>query len=177
MERIRRMRKLGSLLFVLMWLPFTCIFVGMAGEMGGVGADFADAVSEFIPGLLEIQPSGASTLTMVSFILTFGVMLAAMALIFGAPLLAGLQNRKILRSGRAAPARILSVTQTGTYINQNPVVRFTLEVQPADGMPFEAEAERLVYQTQIPQFQPGSAVPVRYDPETLEVAISDELTD
>jgi hypothetical protein len=90
-------------------------------------------------------------------------------------LLAWYQNRRLMNSGSHATARILTATQTGTYINENPVVHFTLEVRPASGQPFDAEAEQLVNQMQIPRFQPGEHVQVRYDPDTLEVTISDEL--
>jgi hypothetical protein len=171
MNRVQNFRRLGTLLFVLMWVPFSCIFVGMASEFGRPGQWLADKA----PALLSPGPSGASTLTMVSFVFTFGMMFAAMALIFGSPLLAWFQNRRLLNSGRKATARILTATQTGTYINENPVVHFTLEVEPPSGQPFDAEAEQLVNQMQIPRFQPGELVQVRYDPDTLEVTISDEL--
>ena len=99
------------------------------------------------------------------------LMLAAMALIFGAPLIGGLLNRKVIRIGKAATARILSMNDTGTYVNRNPLMRFTLEVQPEDGGPFQAETEKVI--RQFAQLSVGSMVNVRYDPETLETAISD----
>lgn len=174
MEKIHTMSKLGRLIFVLMWIPFVCVFVGMAGDMGSLGVRFAQFVDRFIPGLIATSGSVDSPLSIVSFVLTFAMMFLAMGLTFGAPLLAGLMNRKVLKNGRPASARILSAAQTGTYINENPVVRFSLEVQPQDGMSFEAEAQRLVYMTQLAAFQPGAVIPVRYDPETMEVAIPDD---
>jgi hypothetical protein len=170
MQWTETMRKLGSLLFVLMWMPFTCIFVGMAAEYGEWGREL---VARF-PALLTPSEDGLSTLSSVSMLVTFGTMFLAMGLVFGAPLLAGIANRRLQRSGTQAHATIKSAAQTGTYINENPVVRFELEVFPATGGTFDAATEMLVQQVEIPQFQPGNQVAVRYDPVTLEVAISTE---
>ena len=170
MRTIERMRKLGTLVFVFMWVPFTCIFAGMATEYGDWGRQLAAR----FPSLLMPRPSGLSLLSAVSMAVTFGAMFIAMGLTFGAPLLAGIANRRLQRSGTLARATIKAAAQTGTYINENPVVRFELEVQPATGGAFDAETEMLVQQVEIPQFQPGNEVAVRYDPVTLEVAISRE---
>lgn len=170
MRRIEWMRKLGSLVFVLMWAPFTCIFAGMVAEYGEWGRQLAAR----FPYLLMPSQDGLSTLSLAAMIVTFGAMFVSMGLTFGAPLLAGLANRRLRRRGTLARARIKGAAQTGTYINQNPVVRFELEVFPVTGGPFDAATEMLVPQVEIPQFQPGKEVAVRYDEETLEVAISRE---
>lgn len=154
-----------------MWIPFTCVFVGMAPEFGGVGRDFANWVDGFLPGLFVNQSWGAGWLTTISVVLTFGLMFAAMGFLFGTPALAAFRNRRVLRSGRTGEGRIVSLEQTGVTINNNPVMRILLEVTPSDGRSFEAETERLVSIAQIPQFQPGAVLPVRYDPDTQEVAI------
>jgi len=173
MNLLNIFRRVGWLLFAFMWIPFTCVFVGMAPEFGGIGGSFARWVDGIIPGLFDPQPWGAGWLTTISFVLTFALMFAAMAFLFGTPLLAGIRNRRVLRSGRSGEGRVVSVAQTGTYINNNPVVRITLEVTPSDGRPFQAETEKLINQIQIPQYQPGAVLPVRYDPDTQEVAIGE----
>jgi len=173
MHLLNVFRKVGWLLFAFMWIPFICVFIGMAPEFGSAGRDFAGWVDGIIPGLFEEQSWGAGWLTTVSLALTFAFMFAAMAFLFGTPILAGFRNRRVLRTGRSGEGRIVSVTQTGMYVNNNPVVRIALEVTPADGRPFEAETEKLINQVQIPQFQPGAVLPVRYDPDTQEVAIGD----
>ena len=99
-------RRVGWLLFILMWIPFVCIFAGMAQEFGSAGQQFAEFVDGFIPGLLTARGSEPSQLTLIGMVATFGLMFAAMAFLFGGPLLGGLQNRKILRTGRPATARI-----------------------------------------------------------------------
>lgn len=176
MNLLNIFRRVGWLLFAFMWVPFTCIFVGMASEFGSTGQNFASWVDGFMPGFFDNQSWGASWLTTVSTVLTFGLMFAAMAFLFGTPILAGFRNRRVLRNGRTGEGRILSVAQTGVYINNNPMMRITLEVTPSDGRPFEAETERLINIAQIPQFQPGAVVPVRYDPNTQEVAIGEAPT-
>jgi hypothetical protein len=174
MKLVENMRRLGSLMFLFMWLPFTCIFVGMAEEMGGFGLLVAAWVDRLLPGMLTLNDSGMSTLSEISLTITIALSVLSMVLIFGSPALAALLNRRLINSGRQATAKIISLEQTGTTINDNPVVRFVLEVDRPDGSPFHAEAERLVPLVQIPRLQPGASVQVRYDPNTLEVAISDE---
>ena len=166
-------RRVGWLLFILMWIPFVCIFAGMAQEFGSAGQQFAEFVDRFIPGLLTARGSEPSQLTLMGMVATFGLMFAAMAFLFGGPLLGGLQNRKILRTGRPATARIVSMNDTGTYVNNQPLVHITLEVQREDGSPFQAQTEKILGYSQLGQFQPGATVNVRYDPDTLEAAISD----
>ena len=172
-ELVPIFRKIGSALFILMWVPFTCVFVGMAEEFGSAGVRFAQFVDRFLPGLLTARGADPSLLTQISVTMTFGMMFLSMALTFGAPLLGGLRGRKVLKSGRAATARIASVNNTGTYVNNQPLVRFVLEVQRDDGSPFQAETEKIVGMTQLAQFQQGAMINVRYDQDTLETVISD----
>ena len=173
MNLVSILRRVGWLLFILMWVPFTGIFLGMAEEFGNPGAQFAKFVDQFIPGLLTAHGSDMSLLTSISMIATFGMMFVAMGLLFGAPLLGGLLNRKVLRTGKPATARIVSVNDTGTYINHQPLAHITLEVQRDDGSPFQAETERILGYSQLSRFQAGATVNVRYDPDTLETAISE----
>lgn len=172
MKLVELMRRLGSLLFFFMWLPFMCIFVGSIQEYGDFGRRIAASIDRVLPGLLSSRgPDGMSTLTEISLTITIGMSFLAMALIFGSPLLAWLQNRRLLQNGERATATIVSVSQTGTTVNNNPVVRFVLEVKPSTRQPFHAEAERLVSLVDLAKFQEGSEVTVRYDPNSLEVAI------
>lgn len=167
------LRRVGTLLFVLMWVPFACIFVGMAQEFGSLGVSFARFAEQFVPGLLTARGSEPSLLTLISTYITFGMMFAAMGLIFGSPVIGWALNRRIQRSGRAATARIVSVGETGTTINDRPLLIFTLEVTPVDGSPFQAQTEKVVGYAQLAQMQPGATVNVHYDPNTFDAAIDD----
>lgn len=151
------MRRLGWIFFALMWIPFTGIFIGMIGMPDG-----EYAWSE-IPVLTRYSMIGVG----VFFVGTFAMQI-------GAIVVAGVTNAALRKEGIAAEAKILSISDTGTTINQNPVVRLRMEVQPPDGLPFETEAEQLISRLQIPMIQPGMTVPVKYDPDSLDVALVEE---
>jgi hypothetical protein len=71
----------------------------------------------------------------------------------------------IVAIGTPANARILRLIDTGTSINDDPVVEFVLEVSPADAPTFEAHARALISRLDIPAVQPGRVLPVRFDPQ------------
>lgn len=71
---------------------------------------------------------------------------------------------EILAIGRPATGTITRLIDTGTTINENPVVEFVVRVVPEEGEPYEAHTKALVSRLDVPAFQPGRVVPVRYDP-------------
>ncbi|MCJ7623451.1 MAG: hypothetical protein MUO76_08095 [Anaerolineaceae bacterium] len=73
-------------------------------------------------------------------------------------------DRKILENGIPARARILSVQQTGVMVNYQPQVVFTLDVQPPGGAPYQIQTKAVIPMVNIPQFQPGTEVPVKIHP-------------
>jgi hypothetical protein len=70
----------------------------------------------------------------------------------------------ILAIGQPATATIMRLIDTGTTINQDPVVEFVLEVHSQAGEDYEAHSKALVSRLDIPQVQPGRIVPVKVDP-------------
>lgn len=156
MTLARRMRKLGWMAFTAMWIPFATMFVGMIGLPEG-GYDWVE-----LPAL-----------TRYSMVIGGVLAAASTILLVGAPIASGMINRSLLSRGLPAEARILKIWETGTTINQNPVVRMLLEVRPPGGSTFQAETERLISRLQVPQVQPGAVVGVRYDPQSKAVAIVD----
>lgn len=157
-----------------MWIPFVCVFAGMASEMfGEPGRQFANWVNGFVPGLMDVGSSGLSLLSNVSVITTFVMMVVAMLLTMAGPFMVSSINMRLEATGTPATAKVVSLSQTGTYINRNPMVRIVLEVQPPHGSPFHTETERLTTLVDLPRLQPGTSVSVRYDPDTLDVAIVD----
>jgi hypothetical protein len=78
----------------------------------------------------------------------------------------GMREAKDLqRVGIPAQAAILSIGETGLTVNDNPVITLQVEVRPADRAAYEATIKRLlVSRLEIPQFQPGRVIPVRFDP-------------
>jgi hypothetical protein len=73
-------------------------------------------------------------------------------------------NRTILQNGIPAQATIRQVWQTGTFVNENPQVGMQLEVRPPGGAPYVAQLNAVVPLINIPQFQPGTVVPVKISP-------------
>jgi hypothetical protein len=154
METSAKMRKWGWVCFRLMWLPFITLFIGMMRLPSG-----------------SYAWAQLPLLARVSIIAVVALMVPSTVLLVGAPIVSSRANRVLLEDGQPAQATILKVRDTGTTINNNPVVRLLLEVQPPGGTPFQAETERLIPRLQIPQIQPGSVVAVRYDPQTKAVAL------
>jgi hypothetical protein len=74
------------------------------------------------------------------------------------------ESCEILRTGTGATAEIVRLVDTGTTINDDPVVEFVLRVTPAEGGPWEARSKALVSRLDVPAVQPGRVVPVKYDP-------------
>ena len=72
---------------------------------------------------------------------------------------------EIVAIGTSATAKIVRLVDTGTTINQDPVVEFVLEVRPGEGGPYEAHSKALISRLEVPQFQPGRVVPVKVDPK------------
>lgn len=157
MDFPKYLRRSAWAAFMLMWLPFATLFIGMIGLPAG---EYAWS---------ELPALSRTSLVLVG---VFGG--TAMALLVAAPISAAVLRRSILRRGRVATARVLNVWDTGTTINHNPVVRLLLEVDPADQSAFQAETEQLISRVRIPQVQPGATLRVAYDPRTLAVALLEE---
>ncbi|HYL04838.1 MAG TPA: PDZ domain-containing protein [Thermoanaerobaculia bacterium] len=76
------------------------------------------------------------------------------------------EAKDLQRVGLPAQAEIASIGETGLTVNDNPVITLDVEVRPADRPPYRATIKRLlVSRLEIPQFQPGKVIPVRFDPK------------
>lgn len=76
------------------------------------------------------------------------------------------------REGRVAVARVDSIAETGTRINDAPVCTLQLTVVPLRGAPYSTTAKELVQVIQAPQVQPGTRpVVVQTDLETGAVRL------
>lgn len=78
----------------------------------------------------------------------------------------GDEVRRLREIGMPAEAEILRIWDTGVTVNDDPVIGMEVEVRPADGDPFEAVIPKTwISRLDIPQFQPGQILAVRYDPD------------
>lgn len=101
------------------------------------------------------------------------VVVVILGIVFLPMLRGSMRSSKLLQTGVSAQAQILKVWQTGMYVNEQPQIGLLLQVQPANGAPFQVEAKKVVSMIQIPQFQPGAMLEVKYDPANpTEVAIA-----
>jgi hypothetical protein len=69
-----------------------------------------------------------------------------------------------VKNGVTAQATISRVWDTGTTINDSPLVGMELHVMPTGAAPFIAECKQVVNRLQVGYFQPGQTVTVSYDP-------------
>lgn len=83
------------------------------------------------------------------------------------------EEQRLLTTGQPATGQILGLGQTGTYINNQPQVNIVLQVFPPGGQPYQTQITKILSMIEIPQYQPGAQVQVRYDPQNpMKVAIA-----
>lgn len=74
-------------------------------------------------------------------------------------------TKELQEHGVAAEATILKVWDTGWTVNNDPVIGMRVEVRPREGSAYEATiGKTMISRIDLPQFQPGKVIPVRYDP-------------
>ena len=78
------------------------------------------------------------------------------------------QNSRAFRDAPVGIGTIEGISQTGTYINEQPQVRIDLSVEAADGKTFQSHAKLVVPLTDLAALRPGVVIPVRYLPDRLE---------
>lgn len=77
----------------------------------------------------------------------------------------------LMTHGIVGQARIDQIADTGTAINDNPRVQFTLTVTIPGRKPYPATLTQVVRRIAMGSFQPGATVPVRVSPEDPEALI------
>lgn len=82
------------------------------------------------------------------------------------------EHRRLEVEGEDAEAKILSATQTGLYLNDQPELKLSLWITRRDGAAFPAETNLICPLIFIPVYQPGNVVPVKIDPVTRTATIS-----
>lgn len=86
-------------------------------------------------------------------------------------------NKELLAKGEEAEATILRAWEMGIRVNgDNPFMGFLLEVRPNNQPVFTAEAQAPIMRANVPKYQPGRNIHVRFDPNdqtrvTLEQAL------
>jgi len=114
--------------------------------------------------LSSVQPQGLDLFGgMTTFFIILSVVIAVVVIFFVMRMTRGLSAGSV-KNGVTAQGTILRTWDTGTTINDNPVVGFALNVAPATEPAFQVEMKQIVSRIQIGAFLPGAAVQVMYDP-------------
>jgi hypothetical protein len=81
--------------------------------------------------------------------------------------MSGVADTKALQeNGVAAQGVIVRIWDTGITVNDDPVIGMEVEVYSAEGKPWIATIPKsLVSRLDIPRFQPGEIVHIRFDPQ------------
>ncbi|MCL1917002.1 MAG: DUF3592 domain-containing protein [Peptococcaceae bacterium] len=77
-------------------------------------------------------------------------------------------HSEAVKNGPLVIGTIVSVTQTGTYYNNNPQLEVTLRFVTDEGQEITASDRKIVALIDLAQFQKGARVPLRYNPENPE---------
>jgi len=77
----------------------------------------------------------------------------------------GQNNNYLKQNGINGTAVIESASNTQTWINGNPLVKFTLNVTVHGKAPYEANCSQAIPQINLAQCQPGDKVYVLVDPK------------
>jgi len=151
---IKKMDKISSRSFIIL-----CLF-GIFGAVWliALGAKEPETVSEL---LLYCWP----------FIIAVFFLILSISMMFISLIASSLKNISLMSKGIEARAEILSVRESGTRINENPVLDFRLKVYPENMTPFTSEAQQTISILNIPKYSKGSFVRVKYNPVDMESAI------
>lgn len=102
-------------------------------------------------------------------IIGFTVFISIVVLVLTLPRFARLmgserQNAQIRQHGLIAQARIMGFKETGFSVNDNPALDIHMEVMIPNQEPFRVTRRMVVSMLRIWEIQPGSLVPVKYNP-------------
>ena len=128
------------------------IFMGFIMGAMGVGSMIADSRAD--------GPAGGYAIAGYTML---GV--AVLCLLAGFVTMAKSRGkRRIETSGLSGQAKVMRVSQTSTYINDNPVLMFDLEVEAPGMAPYRTTAKATVPMYMTQRVGPGASIPVKVDP-------------
>jgi hypothetical protein len=157
MKPAKLLKKMSGLCFLLVWIPFAVVMINGPLRLASGDVNEEQVVESLLAG---------------PWLYALGALFAGTFIFFIASMIVGgLANRRILTNGQDAEAKILDMKDTGTRTNDNPEIEFTLEIQPANYPAFVGQALQTVSIIELPSYQRGKNVYVRFIPETNQVAI------
>ena len=86
----------------------------------------------------------------------------------------GTDETNVEATGLSGQATIVSLREGGPYVNQRPTITMELDVELPRRERYRAQARQPVGRLVIGRLHPGTAIPVRVDPEDLANVVVDE---
>ena len=157
MKLAKLLKRLSSICFLLMWIPFAMVMISGPLSMASGGIEDIEAAGSIFSSPWMYAMWSLFAGTFIFFIASLVV--------------GGIANQRVIADGQDAEAKILAISDTGTRINNNPVIDFSLQIQPANFPAFHARARQTVSAIHLPSYQPGKVVFVKYVPGTDHAAI------
>jgi len=105
----------------------------------------------------------SSAMTTVGISIALTIVIVVVSLVFVRRFIGSVTGVDI-RGAVSAQATVLKLWDTGTSVNNHPVVGMLLEVLPPDGQPYQTETKSLIPRLAVGQVQPGAVVRVKIDP-------------
>lgn len=83
-------------------------------------------------------------------------------------------DARLRKDGVAGAGRVLSATQTGSWVNNNPVVELQLEVRSPDASGYQVTLRSMIPQVNLAAIQPGAVLKVKIDRKDPGRVVLDE---
>lgn len=139
-----------------------------------LASPFCEDIDEDRFGATLTCQNGDSELDLTMVFVTIGtgaIIFGSLLLVFG--LVGGLMAQsakldRIVKFGEAAEGLILDMQHTGVRVNQQPMIKFRLQVTPRYDAPYEAETSRIIPFGMMGRLAIGMTIPVKYDPKKPE---------
>jgi hypothetical protein len=107
----------------------------------------------------------------IFLVLLFAFIILLVLSLVGPLLITYRESQQVREQGTLVPAVIRGVSDTGIYINTQPVLELAITVHPPHGAAFDATVRKIIPFASIPQVQPGAELEVYYIPGTTRVAM------
>jgi hypothetical protein len=154
------------------------VLITVASAFPGTGealaAPFCDRVEEANLGFTVTCVRGEEEydLTMVftmggTFVIIGGTLLLVFGIVGGLMAMSAKLDR-IVKYGEPAQGLILDMQHTGVRVNQQPMIKFRLQVTPSYDPPYEAETSRIIPFGMMGRLAIGMTIPLKYDPKKPE---------
>lgn len=97
-------------------------------------------------------------------VIVVGMTVAMLAVTFGGLLKGAAKKKKVLASGLDGVAKLMEVTQTGTRVNDQPMLRLRMMIEIPGKPAYAVLHNEIVPQIRLAQVQPGIQLRVKVDP-------------